>query len=105
MKKMTDYVRPMVVVNEELAEGVYAASGDETGERTTTLSCQSTYMQGSYMKGDNKASTYKEKFGCKGCNAYTGNGCKLQSGKDNVDPDAIFMPAWEEQGHSPSEPC
>lgn len=96
---MMDYMKPTIVGNEELAEGVYAASG--------TPGCDSKYMKGVYAPAhlgwDN---TMKDHYGCMGCPAYTDTGCGLQSHYEDsnqagsYDTDAGHrMPTWEEKGY------
>ena len=76
---MNKYEKPMVELNNELAEGVYAASG------AADIECGSDYMNGSFHKGDRgqgKGSRnwkYKEDFGCAGCPANLGYVCALKT--------------------------
>lgn len=92
---MKKYERPVVELNNELAEGVFAASGASGG-------CDSIYMQGVYSDGVPGGVTYKEKFGCTGCHAYTGQGCKLDDPTFNP-KGKILMPNWEQNLHSGDE--
>ncbi len=95
---MKKYVKPIVVTNSSLSEGVYATSGGGT------LKCDSIYMLGVWQKGENhdKNAGYKERFGCQGCQAYTGKGCKLSDGSvGSIDPSVELKPAWERNGHGP----
>lgn len=93
---MNTYEKPLVEINCECAEGVYAASGSGA--------CDSIYMLGIFKKGNPGGTTYKEKHGCAGCNAYTGNGCKFSLGK-KVNDNSVCKPSWEKQGHLPDEKC
>ncbi len=96
MKKK--YEKPIAVANSGLSEGVYAESGGDT------LTCDSVYMLGVWQKGSPHGTGYKERFGCEGCQAYTGNGCKLVLGSaGSIDPSVDLRPAWERQGHGPYE--
>lgn len=54
-KPMKKYVKPMVLVNEELAEGVYAASGTGTSGGVSVSSIDLTSQGNQY----NKVNTYK----------------------------------------------
>jgi len=95
---MKRYEKPIVLQNSDFSEGVYTASGDDA------LKCDSVYMLGVWQKGSNngKDAGYKERFGCQGCQAYTGNGCKLLDGSsDSIDPADELKPAWERNGHGP----
>ena len=97
-----NYEKPVVLANDELAEGIYAASGEvvdntppdvdttpsEPAEGNSASSdngpkCDSIYMKGvwqdqnrtTWAPGETKS--YKEQFGCLGCRAYTADGCGL----------------------------
>lgn len=107
---MNQYSKPMALVNEELAEGVYAASGAGNPQ------CDSKYMNGIWQKPDYSApdgvnSGYKVVFGCIGCPANTATGCGLdshyedsgQSGSYDVDK-GNRKPTWEKKGYGPTDP-
>lgn len=117
---MKQYEKPIVLVNEELAEGVYTASGTASvGNNTTSDNsapgCDSKYMKGVWQAPDYSdwAGTtrgYKQQFGCLGCPAYRGNGCGLQT--DYVDSgyassydvdNGHRMPSWEKKGYGPDD--
>lgn len=115
---MKNYVKPVVLVNEELAEGVYAASGvysDETGSTVDGPGCDSVYMRGVWQAPDYSAwgpegRGYKQQFGCLGCPANTDSGCGLQthyveSGyASSYDVDnGNRMPSWERKGYGPDD--
>ena len=116
---MKNYEKPVVVVNEETAEGVYAASGavGSAGVEAAdgALKCDSIYMQGVWQAPDYsdwQGSTrgYKQQFGCLGCPANTYNGCGLlthyvESGNATsyeVD-NGNRKPSWEKKGYKPDD--
>ena len=101
---MKEYEKPIVEVNSELAEGVYAASGGPK--------CDSKYRNGEWKAPDysdwaGKTRSYDEQFGCLGCPAYTKTGCGLEthyidSGKaESYDVDnGNRAPSWEKKGYN-----
>jgi hypothetical protein len=107
--KMKKYERPIVLTNEELAEGVYAASGDTA----TKKSCDSKYMNGvwhgmDYTTKDSEG--YLARFGCLGCRANRFNSCGLvtdyvaNNEASSYDDDAgNRMPEWERKGYGPND--
>jgi hypothetical protein len=99
---MATYSKPIVIPSAELAEGVYAASGD-----TLSLSCNSKYMKGAYHAPDyNNTTSYYGRFGCLGCPAYRWNGCglSLESYYGSYDTDqGKRMPSWEKLGHTATD--
>ena len=105
---MKTYEKPRVLLNEEMAEGVYAASGvEEIGQRPV---CDSIYMNGVWQPGKYNSSSYKECYGCNGCPAETENGCGLDSHYADSDYAASYdvdkgkrKPSWEKEGHRPDE--
>lgn len=110
--RMNVYERPAVLVNEELAEGVYAASGtSENG-----LKCDSKYMQGVWQAPDysdwgGTTRGYKQQFACLGCPANTDNGCGLQTHYIESGNAASYdvdngnrKPSWEKKGYGPDDP-
>jgi len=103
--KMKNYEKPIVLINEELSEGVYAASG------AGRPGCDSQYMSGvwqPYTGGWDK--TVKKFYGCIGCPAYRNGeikGCALLvdqaylDGATSYDIDAgNRMPEWERREYS-----
>lgn len=108
---MNQYVKPVVLETEELAEGVYAASGDATGS-SSEAKCDSKYMNGVYRGQDySGANGYGNlvSHGCTGCPAFRDNGCGLQvdaaylEGAISYGTDAgNRMPDWERQGKDPN---
>jgi hypothetical protein len=104
--KMKEYERPIVLTNEELAEGVYAARGDVAYAKD----CDSKYMKGVWQpqsSGDGSEG-YKKIYGCLGCPAHTASGCGLLThyessnlaGSYEVDK-GNHKPAWEWNGYKP----
>lgn len=105
---MKNYERPVILVNEELSEGVYAASGARS-----IPGCDSKYMNGifqEYAGGWNV--TAKEFYGCVGCPAYRNSnglvGCALLVDKAYLDGATSYdtdagnrMPDWERMGALP----
>ncbi len=101
---MMNYEKPIVLANEDLAEGVYAASGasddltvtestepsiepNDTGSdeaANNEIKCDSKYMKGvwqapDYSSWNGGTRGYKQQFACLGCPANTANGCGLQT--------------------------
>ena len=117
---MINYEKPVVLISEELAEGVYAASGAVEGNSNAAnggLKCDSVYMMGvwqdqnheTWAPGETKS--YKEQFGCLGCPANTANGCGLlnhyvDSGyASSYETDnGNRKPSWEKKGYGPDDP-
>ncbi len=115
---MSTYKKPIVLVNEELSEGVYAASGIPGVETETTVpttnsnpGCDSKYMNGVFAAPNyGWEVTMKEHYGCLGCPAYSfanGGECGLlnhyiDSGiAGSYDTDAgNRMPEWERKGYT-----
>ena len=110
------YVKPMILVNEELSEGVYAASGavggvgdessssgtgDGAGNGGTARVCGSIYMQGVFVSTDQGEKIYGGENvgarGCEGCPAAWGDHCAI----NEVNYDSDFRPWWEVAGRSP----
>lgn len=111
---MTNYEKPVVLANEDVAEGVYAASGSVASGGGPK--CDSIYMKGVWQAPDysdwaGETRGYKQQFACLGCPANTGNGCGLQthyieSGQAasyDVD-DGNRKPSWEKKGYGPEDP-
>ena len=49
---MQNYEKPEVILMTECSEGVYLASGGQTGEDPTAGECDSRYMKGAWKKPD-----------------------------------------------------
>lgn len=111
---MEKYEKPLVVVNNELAEGVYA-TGSGAGTGTGAPGCDSKYMNGVWQAGDYSdwaggTRGYKQQFGCLGCPANTGSGCGLQTHYVDSNYAASYdvdngnrMPSWERKGYGPND--
>lgn len=121
---MKQYQKPIALVNDELAEGVYAASGSTggTGGGNSTSGdnkpgCDSIYMKGKWQAPDysqwaaGEQRGYRKQFGCNGCRAFTPNGCGLQShyvdsgyASSYNDDNGNRKPGWEQKGYKPDDP-
>ena len=97
---MKTYVQPTLTENEDAFEGIYTASGNKK-ESASGYSCDSKYMNGTYVIGTYTPINdgYKKGRGCEGCPANYGNSC----GVSQVNYDGDFRPSWEVQGHLPNE--
>lgn len=103
---MKQYAKPVVLEMDELAEGVYAASGSHEAK------CDSKYMDGNYHAQDySGANGYGNlvTLGCTGCPAFRANGCGLQVDAAYLEgatsygtDDGNRMPEWERQGKDPN---
>lgn len=110
---MNKYEKPSVLMNEELAEGVYAASGDVDNGTTTTPStpeentktrtCDSIYLQGNYRQPDFSDwanGTNLNGRGCEGCPACWSDGkCHVEA----YIPEEDCRPSWEKEGKGPND--
>jgi hypothetical protein len=106
--KMKLYQKPMILENEQLAEGVYTASGD-------AIQCDSVYMNGVWQAPDYSdwaggTRGYKQQFGCLGCPANTSNGCGLQTHYEQSGNASSYdtdngnrKPSWEKKGYKPDD--
>ena len=107
---MKNYEKPMALMNDELAEGVYAASGDqgidngEDNDNDNGPKCNSIYVNGVFHPSNwsNPNGTMIDVRGCEGCPANNGH-CRIATGEVNWEGD--FRPSWEVQGHLPTDPC
>lgn len=95
-----NYEKPVVMVNDDLAEGVYAASG-----ATPKRACNSIYMKGVYVQPtyNPMRDGYKKGRGCEGCPAWDGKSCRFVSAPEQMNFDDDFRPTWEKEGHLPDE--
>ena len=106
-KKVLEGGCPVMIRTEELAEGVYLASGG--------IKCDSVYMNGvwqapDYSDWNGTTRGYKQQFGCLGCPANTASGCGLLShyvdsgyaGSYDVD-NGNRKPSWEKKGYGPDD--
>lgn len=101
---MKNYEKPEVILMAECSEGVYLASGEQTGEDPASGGCDSRYMKGVWKKPDYSNSSVQmrvyDRKGCEGCAADDGDGCKLQKGDAKVEGN-VYQPVWEQQGLTP----
>lgn len=105
---MAEYEKPILLVQEEISEGVYLASGEDTGDGTARGKCDSKYMNGVWHAPDyTNGISYIGRFGCNGCPAFRHNGCGLLLedywGSYDTDNGNRF-PNWEKIGHAPDDP-
>lgn len=108
---MIKYEKPVIEINSEIAEGVYAASG------ATVVKCDSVYMNGIWQPIDTSSwgtetRGYKQQFGCAGCPANTGSGCAIATGNHYDDSGNALSyltdegnrkPSWEKKGYGPDD--
>jgi hypothetical protein len=92
---MKNYVKPEIIVVDNLAEGIYASSGSTGG------GCDSKYMNGIFVVGIGSPITngYKVGRGCEGCPGSEGNKCKADKMNDAED----CRPTWEKDGKLPDQ--
>ncbi len=108
---MTNYEKPEVIRIAELSEGVYMASGSvvEGGTQIDeqTPVCRSRYLMGVWHRpnrGFTEQGPALEKYGCEGCSADDGDGCKIAKGKaEDLNGNGDFRPTWERNGHEPGD--
>lgn len=110
---MKNYESPIVHVQEEVNEGVYAASGTVGGQNQ--VKCDSKYMQGVWQAPDYSdwgggTRGYKQQFACLGCPANTANGCGLETHYEDSNHASSYevdngnrMPSWERKGYGPDD--
>ena len=100
---MKNYERPVMIRTEELAEGVYLASGG--------IKCDSVYMNGvwqapDYSDWNGTTRGYKQQFGCLGCGEHW-PGCKMGAiaipGRRVTMEHAVTVSRHGEEGHGPSQ--
>ena len=116
---MEKYTKPVVLTMDELAEGVYAASGAPAAEANGNggIKCDSVYMKGVWQAPDysnwapGATRGYKQQFGCHGCPAYTASACGLQTHYVESGNAASYdvdngkrKPSWEAKGYKPDDP-
>ena len=104
------YEKPIVIPAEDVAEGVYMASGATNAAGDGKPGCDSKYVNGVWHKDTYDGKTYLSHLGCNGCPAFRWNGCGLQL--DYVDSNFAAsydqdngkrMPGWEAKGHKADE--
>jgi hypothetical protein len=108
------YKKPLVVANDEVAEGVYTASGDDVADSNV---CQSQMRKGvwkeayySSRKSNVEYSfdgtlTYDDYYACTGCAADVNFHCVLQTGESLRSGRTKLMPTWESKGRAANAPC
>ena len=99
---MRSYERPVVILTNDMAEGVYAASGDQINP-TTNAGCDSVYMKGVWHKSDYSnwsGGTNIDGRGCEGCPANWSDG---QCHAANYQASEDCRPSWEKQGKLPQD--
>ena len=106
------YKKPVVLENDELTEGVYAASGaDENSQATSSEEsnnvphCDSIYIAGNYVEpnGSNWQGTNMTMRGCEGCPACWSDGkCHVETYPTSMQ--GQFKPGWEARGKGPNDP-
>lgn len=107
---MKNYEKPIVLANNELSEGVFAASGT-----ASAIKCDSAVMNGVWQAPDYSTwgpdgRGYQQQFGCLGCPSNTGSGCGLlthyvDSGNaESYEVDnGNRKPSWEKKGYDPDD--
>ena len=99
------YTKPIIMINEQRSEGIYAASGTAVH----APGCDSKYMNNTYQHSAGGWDvSVKDYYGCIGCPAYRANGCALLvdqaylEGALSYDTDnGNRMPDWERLGYTP----
>ena len=96
-----NYEKPIIIVNNECAEGVYAASGVKSNGPWW---CDSEYMKGNFQpwQGGNNT-TVKEYYGCTGCRSFWGNQCGAAAGVIAESDEGFRKPEWEQKGCEPNQ--
>lgn len=102
---MKQYEKPMVEINCNCSEGVYAASG-----KTKHPLCDSDYMNGFQAQNDN-GTTYMSHYGCSGCPQNRFTHCAFDesadyddSGQSGTYETKVNLPAWERHKMVASDP-
>jgi hypothetical protein len=123
---MEGYERPIILTNEETAEGIYAASGGVEvagggaggaggaggeGDFGSKPSCDSLYMGGVFRAPDwNNTTSNIGRYGCNGCVANRGDQRCVLTDPELEDPgtwasyrmdDGNRKPLWEKNGYTP----
>lgn len=93
---MEKYLKPEVIKNEEVAEGIYLASGSVVYGAHT---CDSIYIKGVFEPTTKYDGTRRE-TGCFGCPANWWDGvCHRETQSKG---DIPFMPSWEYKSEDPN---
>ena len=94
---MKHYEKPDILRVDNLAEGVYLASGG-------LPVCGSVYLRGVWHKPTYSGTDMLVFRGCEGCSADDGDGCKILKGKyDQLNPNGDFRPEWERRNYKPED--
>jgi hypothetical protein len=114
------YEKPVILVNEDISEGVFAASGqgeaaaenggsEGIGDRPR---CDSKYMGGVFHAPKWNGTNNLESYGCNGCPANRGDQRCALTDPELEDPsrwdsyradDGQRMPRWEMLGYLPND--
>jgi hypothetical protein len=117
---MENYEKPVIIVNEDVSEGVYAASGgaadDSGGSGNESYGakpkCDSKYMGGVFHAPKWNGTTNMESYGCNGCPADRSDQRCALTEPELEDPsrwdsyradDGQRMPRWEMLGYAPND--
>ncbi len=96
---MERYEKPIVLMNEDISEGIYAASGSGSKESK----CDSKYFKGTWHQMIYTTNPISSDRGCEGCYGNWNDGsCHVQN-YERKEKDQ-FMPSWEKAGLSPDSP-
>lgn len=102
---MESYKRPEIIRMDEMAEGIFAASGSD-GTGGGGQKCESIYMNGVFTVGNGNSINdgYKIGYGCDGCPAIEkGKGKNSYCNIANITWEGDFRPWWEKQGKTGDE--
>lgn len=99
---MLRYEKPEVILTNDMAEGVYAASGAKF-DPLKHAGCDSIYIKGVYHQPNFinwQSGTNIDGRGCEGCPACWSDGrCHIS----NYGPGEDCRPTWEKHGKLPSD--
>jgi hypothetical protein len=110
------YKKPLIVATDDVAEGVYTASGVADGTNETRV-CQSQTRNGVWKEAycsprkSNAAYTfdgtisYDDYYACMGCAADVSFHCVLQTGEELRSGSTQLKPTWEAKGRAANAPC
>ena len=81
---MRKYEKPVVVTNDELAEGIFMHSGEFVGKGNATC--------------DSAARNYKyDSFDCRGCSQDRNYACHIAEEEYDA---GQYLPTWEKEGYA-----
>lgn len=93
-----NYQKPVIITQDNIAEGIYTASGEKNH-------CESAYMNGSYQRpteGWVEGQTYTySTIACRSCPADQNWTCAVADG--NTYMNQTLKPKWEVNGHAASD--